>query len=101
MIGMYQVSSQAEQVWQDISRTGEEFVKSVPTFDRTIDSYFENNLEMIMEEWGLVTGTDLDLISRKIDYLSYEVGRLVAERSTIEQRIKGLSDAINDLEAKK
>ena len=76
-------------------------MKSVPTFDRTIDSYFENNLELIMEEWGLVTGTDLDLISRKIDYLSYEVGRLVAERSSIEQRIKGLSDAVSDLEDKK
>ncbi len=78
----------------------EDFANSMPTFDKSIESYFERNIDMIIEEWGLITGSDLDNLGKKIEFLSYEVGRLSAERSTMNIRVNKLKAEITELEGK-
>ncbi len=74
---------------------------SVPTFDRVLDSYFERNMESVIEEWGLITEGDLHEYERKLEYLHYEVERLHAEKDNLKKRVEGIEQAIKKLEGKK
>lgn len=78
-------------------RTAEDIA---PTFDRTLDSYFDRNFESIIQEWGLITDADLIHYKRKLDYLSYEVGRLVNEKDAMKSRFSDIERAISELEGK-
>lgn len=95
---MYPTLSKTGKYWQDLSTMSGSFVESIPTFDKQLDSFFDRNASAIIEEWGLVTDDDLRALKRKLDYLSYEVGRLVVEKNSIEKRVHALKDAIEELE---
>ena len=73
----------------------------IPTLDKTLDSYFDRNSEAIIEEWGLLTDADIGEYQRKLDYLSYEVGRLVTEKDLLKNRAESIEKAIAELEGKK
>lgn len=73
----------------------------IPTLDKTLDSYFDRNSEAIIEEWGLLTDADIHEYQRKLDYLSYEVGRIVTEKDLLKNRAESIEKAIAELEGKK
>lgn len=75
--------------------------EKIPTFDRTLDSFFDRNFETIIEEWGFITEADIAEYERKLDYLSYEVGRLVTEKDLMKNRAEHIEKAIAELEAKR
>jgi len=75
--------------------------ESIPTFDRSLESYFSRNSEAIMEEWGLLTDADMNEYQRKLEFLSYEVGRLVTEKDLLKNRADNIEKAIAELEGRK
>ena len=97
MTGMYPSLSRTNY-WHDLSAIKASIDDSVPTFDKKLDSFFSRNAETIIDEWELVTDDDLRHLRKKLDFLSYEVGRLFAEKSCFEQRVMKLKTAIDDLE---
>jgi len=100
MTGIYQTVPRTRDYWHELSEMSESFVDSIPNFDKHIDSFFERNAEAIIDEWELVTDDDLQHLRKKLDYLSYEVGRLVVEKGNFENRVLTLRSAIEDLEKK-
>lgn len=98
---MFETSGNTRKFFENISGFQTGISERVPTFDRTLDSFFDRNFESIIEEWGLITETDIKEYERKLDYLSYEVGRLYTEKDALKNRAASIEKAISDLEAKK
>ena len=97
---MYPTLTKTRDYWHDISDMSGSFLDNIPTLDSQLDNFFDRNAESIIEEWGLVTDDDLRHLKMKLDYLSYEVNRLVVEKSNLEKRALDLKSAIEDLEKK-
>ncbi|HWQ67372.1 MAG TPA: hypothetical protein VN372_10925 [Methanospirillum sp.] len=76
----------------------ESFLDTIPTLDKHLDSFFDRNADGIIEEWGLVTSNDIRRLRMKLDFLSYEVNRLVIEKSNLEKRTLDLRKTIKELE---
>jgi hypothetical protein len=96
---MYPTSfSKAGNYWQELGSLPGTFADAIPTFDKQLDSFFDRNAEAIIDEWGLLTDDDIRHLKQKLEYLSYEVNRLMVEKSTLEKRTADLKSAIEELE---
>ncbi|HOJ96058.1 MAG TPA: hypothetical protein PK024_04370 [Methanospirillum sp.] len=98
---MFETSGVTRKLFDNLTSFETKTAISVPTFERTLDSYFERNMDSIIEEWGLITEADLNEYARKLEYLSYEVGRLYAEKDLLKKRAEGIEKSIKKLEAGK
>ena len=97
---MYPTITRAGNYWHELGNMPDTFLDNIPTFDKRLDSFFDKHAESIIEEWGLLTDNDLRDFKRKLDFLSYEVNRLVVEKSTLERRTRDLRSMIEELEKK-
>jgi hypothetical protein len=70
----------------------------VPTFDKTLDTYFDQHFAAIIEEWDLVTESDLERLERRLAHVSDEISSLYVGKVAIEARAKALDDLITSLE---
>ena len=70
----------------------------VPTFDKSLDAYFDKRFSAIIEEWDLVTETDLAHLSQRLERVSDEITGRVAERAALEARAEKLDDIVASLE---
>lgn len=100
MISMYPTFSKTRDYWHELSEIPASVIESIPTLDSQLDNYFDRQAGAIIEEWGLVTDDDLRHLRMKLDYLSYEVNRLVVEKSNLQRRTMALKTAIEELEKK-
>lgn len=98
MTGIYQTVPRTRDYWHELSEMSESFVDSIPIFDKHLDSFFKRNAEAIIDEWELLTDDDLQHLRKNLNYLSYEVGRLVVEKGNLEKRVHTIRSAIEDLE---
>ena len=70
----------------------------MPTFDKSLDGYFDRRFSAIIEEWDLVTESDLVRLAQRLERVSDEISGLVAERGALEARAKNLDDLVSSLE---
>ncbi|NLV28247.1 MAG: hypothetical protein GXY48_14000 [Methanomicrobiales archaeon] len=98
---MFETSENTRKFFRNIDGFQTGLSERVPTFDRKIDTYFDKNFQTIIDEWGLITEADIREYERRLDHLSYEVGRLYAEKDTLKKRADSIGKAISDLEANK
>jgi hypothetical protein len=98
---MFETSGNTRKIFENLTSFQTVVEDRVATFDRTLDTYFDQNAGSIVEEWGLITDADIKEYARKLDYLSYEVGRLVTEKDLLKNRADSIQKTITDLEAKK
>jgi BMFP domain-containing protein YqiC len=87
-----------DSFWDQFSQIPGTIESHVPTFDKSLDTYFDQHFAAIIEEWDLVTGTDLERLETRLANVSDEITGLSAERSTIEARAQRLDDLITSLE---
>ncbi len=95
---MYPTFSKTRNYWNELNEVSGSFLDSIPTLDSRLDTFFDQHAESIIEEWGLLTTDDLHHLKMKLDFLSYEVDRLVVEKKNLEKRTAELKSAIEDLE---
>ena len=98
---MFETSGSTRKFFDNLTSFETKAASQVPTFDRTLDSYFDRNFESIVEEWGLITEADLNEYARRLEFLSYEVGRLCAEKDMLKSRADSIEKALKELEAGK
>ncbi|WP_214035752.1 hypothetical protein [Methanospirillum sp.] len=98
---MFETSGSTRKFFDSLTSFETKAEDLVPTFDRTLDSYFEKNFESIIEEWGLITEADLSEYGRRLEFLSYEIGRLQAGKDLLMNRASAIEKSIKELEAKK
>lgn len=95
---MYPTLSGTRNYWHELSEMSGSVADSIPTFDKKLDNFFDRNAGAIIEEWDLITDDDISHIQRRLDYLSYEVNRLVISKSNLEKRALNLKNSIEELE---
>ena len=84
--------------WDSFSRIQGTIESRVPTFDRSLDRYFDEHFAAIIEEWDLVTETDLVRLEIRLDHLTDEISSLYAKKTATESRARALDALITSLE---
>ena len=87
-----------DSFWDQFSHIPGTIESHIPTFDKSLDLYFDKNFAAIIEEWDLVTDSDLHKLENRLEAVSMEIGRLYAGKMTIESRAQKLEDLITSLE---
>ncbi len=84
--------------WKDFPDVSGYFEKRLPTLDRSLDKYFDQNFEAIIEEWELLRGDDLIEIERRLNRVTEDVTRLCRGKGAITGRVEELETMIAALE---
>jgi hypothetical protein len=92
------LNATGDSFWEVFSHIPGTIESRVPTFDKSLDAYFDQHFAAIIEEWDLVTGTDLDRLENRLAHVSDEITRLYAEKVAIEARAQRLDELISHLE---
>jgi hypothetical protein len=87
-----------ESIWDQFSHLPGAIESRVPTFDKSLDAYFDQRFSAIIEEWDLVTESDLSRLESRLTRVSDEISNLYAEKTGIEMRAKKLDELISSLE---
>jgi hypothetical protein len=98
---VFETSGKTNRVFENLSGFKTSLGDHTPSFEKTLEDYFNRNSEALIEEWGLLTNSDIDQYQRKLEYLSYEVGRLYVEKDAMKNRVVSIEKAISELEKKK
>jgi hypothetical protein len=84
--------------WDQFSHIPGTIESRIPTFDKSLDAYFDQNFAAIIEEWDLVTDSDLHKLEIRLASVSDEISSLYAGKMTLEGRAKELDNLILSLE---
>jgi hypothetical protein len=88
----------ADSFWDQFSHIPGAIESRMPTLDKSLDYYFDQNFAAIIEEWDLVTDSDLHKLETRLTRVSDDISDLYAGKMTIESRAKKLDDLITSLE---
>src|SRR5512141_1434754 len=91
-------TSTGDSFWDQFSHIPGSIESRIPTLDRSLDAYFDQNFAAIIEEWDLVTESDLDRLESRLARVSSDISSLYAGKMAIEMRAKKLDDLITTLE---
>ena len=84
--------------WDEISHVPKTIESKIPTFDRSLDAYFDQHFVAIIEEWDLVTESDLQRLENRLERVTDEISGLYAGKMSIETRARDLDALITSLE---
>ena len=84
--------------WDQFSHMPGTIESRIPTFDKSLDAYFDQNFAAIIEEWDLVTDSDLHKLENRLATVSDEISGLYAGKMKIEGRAKKLDGLLSSLE---
>jgi hypothetical protein len=87
-----------DSFWDQFSHIPGTIESRIPTFDKSLDAYFDQNFAAIIEEWDLLTDSDLHRLENRLADVSVEISGLFAGKTALEARVKKLDDLITSLE---
>jgi hypothetical protein len=87
-----------DSFWDQFSHIPGAIESRVPTFDKSLDTYFDQHFAAIIEEWDLVTESDLDRFETRLSRVTDEISSLYAGKMAIETRVTKLDDLITSME---
>jgi hypothetical protein len=87
-----------DSLWDRFSHIPRTIESRVPTLDKSLDVYFDQHFAAIIEEWDLVTESDLDRFETRLSRVTDEISSLYAGKMAIETRVTKLDDLITSME---
>jgi hypothetical protein len=66
-----------------------------------MDAYFDQNFASIIEEWDLLTDSDLHKLEYRLSQITNEISTLFAEKMVIEKRVGNLDVLVSSMEGSK
>jgi len=87
-----------ESFWDQFAELPATIESHVPTFDKSLDAYFDRHFSAIIEEWDLVTEGDLQGLESRFSRVTDEISSLYAGRAVLEARVQRLDELITSLE---
>ena len=87
--------------WEKVSNFSASIGSKVPTFDKSLDAYFDQNFASIIEEWDLLTDSDLHKFEYRLSQITNEISTLFVEKMVIEKRVGNLDILVSSLEGSK
>jgi hypothetical protein len=87
-----------ESFWGNLPDVGGYLNDKLPTMDKSLDSYFDNNMASIIEEWGLLVEDDLLDLERRLNKVTEQVNQLYNQKKALGDRAIKLEALISKLE---
>lgn len=87
-----------DSLWDQVSHIPGTIESRLPTFDKSLDTYFDQHFAAIIEEWDLVTESDLERLEDRLTRVSDEISRLYVGKMQTEARANALDDLITGME---
>ncbi len=87
-----------DHFWDQFSHLPGTIESHLPTFDKSLDTYFDQNFASIIEEWDLLTDSDLFRLENRLTLVSNEISTLYDGKMKTEDRAKALDTVISSLE---
>jgi hypothetical protein len=87
--------------WERVSNFSATMGSKIPTFDKSLDAYFDQNFASIIEEWDLLTDSDLHKLEYRLSQITNEISTLFAEKMVIEKRVGNLDILVSSMEGSK
>ena len=84
--------------WERVSNFSATMGSKIPTFDKSLDAYFDQNFASIIEEWDLLTDSDLHKLEYRLSQITNEISTLFAEKMVIEKRVGNLDILVSSME---
>jgi hypothetical protein len=72
--------------------------EKLPTFDKSLDAYFDQSFPSIIEEWDLITDSDLVRMENRLQAITNEINILFSGKAILEKRAADLDVVITSLE---
>lgn len=72
--------------------------QKLPTMDKGLDTYFDQHMPAIIDEWGLITSVHLIELERRLARVHREIDSLEKGHSAIKKRVERLTTEIRNLE---
>jgi len=91
-------SETAPGYWERVSHIPGSIDAKLPTFDKSLDAYFDQNFTSIIEEWDLLTDSDLHKLEYRLSQITTEISTLFADKMVIEKRVGNLDILISSME---
>jgi hypothetical protein len=89
-----------ESFWGNLPDVGGYLNDKLPTMDKSLDSYFDNNMASIIEEWGLLVEDDLLDLQRRLNKVTEQVNQVYDQKKALSDRAIKLEALISNLEGK-
>jgi uncharacterized protein YjbJ (UPF0337 family) len=84
--------------WSNMPDVGGYLNEKLPTMDKSLDAYFDKNMEAIIEEWGLLVENDMLELERRVNKVTTQINQLYNEKDGFTDRIQKLDAVIMKLE---
>jgi len=68
--------------------------------DKSLDTYFDRNMEAIIEEWGLLVENDILDLQRRINKVTADINQLDNNKKVLSERVTKLDAFISNLEGR-
>lgn len=98
---MYPVVNQNQTdqgFWDQFSELPAAIESRIPTMDKSLDTYFDTSFMSIIEEWELLTDTDLHKLENRLLSVTNEISTLYGEKLVLEKRAAFLDTLISSME---
>jgi hypothetical protein len=86
--------------WNNMPDVGGYLNEKLPTMDKSLDAYFDKNMEAIIEEWGLLVENDMLDLERRVNTVTAQINQLYNEKDGFSERMKKLDAVISKLEGR-
>jgi hypothetical protein len=89
-----------QSFWSNLPDVPGYMEQNLPTMDKSLDTYFDKNMEAIIEEWGLLVENDMLDLERRVNKVSAEINQLYDHKEVIRERVTKLDIVITNLEGR-
>ena len=87
--------------WYDVSGWTRSVEDRMPSLDQSLDRYFDQYMESIIEEWDLLTDVDLAKLEGRLKKISIELTQLEKGHSALAERAQALDASLKGLEGRR
>lgn len=89
-----------QSFWSNLPDVSGYLDQKLPTMDKSLDTYFDKNMEAIIEEWGLLVENDMLELERRINKVTGEINKLYSQKDVLNERVTKLDTLISRLEGR-
>lgn len=107
---MYQAnSSEIGYPWEegetkkrfDVAGWGRSIEDRMPSLDKSLNRYFDQYMDAIVQEWDLLTEPDLLRLERRLQKAAGELSELEKGHSALAERARVLEASVKELEGRR
>jgi len=87
--------------WYDFTGWTRSVEERMPSLDKSLDRYFEQYMESIVQEWDLLTEYDLAGLEGRLTRIAEELNQLEKGHSVLAERAHALDASVKGLEGRR